>query len=47
MQSHINDFNKLCLDLENIDVNYDDEDKALVLLRSLPRSYETFVDILK
>jgi len=47
LQNHINDFNKLCLDLENIDVKYDDEDKALVLLHSLPKSYETFVDILK
>ena len=36
-----------CLDLENIDINYDDEDKALVLLHSLPKSYEIFVDILK
>ena len=40
-------FNKLYLDHENIDVKYDDEGKALVLLHSLPRSYETFVDILK
>ena len=43
----MDDFNKICLDLENIDVSYDDEDKALVLLYSLPKSYETFVDILK
>lgn len=35
------------LDLENIDIKYDEEDKALVLLHSLPKSYETFVDILK
>ena len=41
------EFNKLCLDLENIDIKYDDENKALVLLHSLPKSYETFVDILK
>jgi len=40
-------FNKLCLDLENINIRYEDEDKALVLLHSLPKSYETFVDILK
>ena len=45
--SHIDEFNKLCLDLENIDMNYDDEDKAFVLLHSLTKSYETFVDILK
>jgi len=47
LQDHIDDFMKLCLDLENIDIKYDDENKALVLLHSLPRSYETFVDILK
>ena len=47
LQNHIDDFNKLCLDLENIDIKYDEEDKALVLLHSLPRLYETFVDILK
>ena len=47
LRSHIDDFNKLYLDLENIDIKYDEEDKALVLLHSLPKSYETFVDILK
>ena len=47
LNNHIDKFNKLCLDLENIDINYDEEDKALVLLHSLPRTYETFVDILK
>ena len=47
LQEHLDDFNKLCLDLENIDVKYDDEDKALVLLYSLPKSYDNFVDILQ
>ena len=47
IQAHINDFNKLIMDLENIDITYDDEDKALVLLHSLPRSYDTFVEILQ
>ena len=47
LQDHIDNFNKLYLDLENIDVKYDDEDNTLVLLHSLPRSYETFIDILK
>lgn len=47
LQDHIDEFNKFCLDLENINVKYDDEDKALVLLHSLPRSYEYFVDILQ
>lgn len=47
LQAHIDNINKLYLDLESIEVKYKDEDKALVLLHSLPKSYETFVDILK
>ncbi|KAL5580427.1 hypothetical protein UlMin_012869 [Ulmus minor] len=35
------------MELENIGVKYEDEDKALVLLYSLSRSYETLVDILQ
>ena len=44
---HLDEFNKLIVDLENIEVKYDDEDKALVLLYSLPKSYEHMVDILQ
>ena len=29
LQGHIHDFNKLIVDLSNIGVEYDDEDKAL------------------
>src|SRR6516165_2995933 len=47
LQDHIDEFVKLCNDLENIQIKYDDEDKAMVLLQSLPKSYENFVDILK
>lgn len=43
LQEHIDDFNKLYLDLENIEVKYDDKDKALVLLHSLPKSYENLL----
>ena len=39
-------FNKLILDLKNIDVSIDDEDQALLLLSSLPKSYATFKDTL-
>ncbi|KAL5538516.1 hypothetical protein UlMin_045444 [Ulmus minor] len=47
LQSHIDDFNKLVIDLENIGVEYEDDDKALVLIHSLPKYYEHFLDILQ
>ena len=39
-------FNKLILDLENIDASIEDEDQALLLLSSLPKSYTNFKDTL-
>ncbi|GKD06157.1 hypothetical protein Tco_1181131 [Tanacetum coccineum] len=43
---HIDKFNKLILDLANIDIEIKDEDQALMLLTSLPSSYENFVETL-
>nr|GEZ33770.1 retrovirus-related Pol polyprotein from transposon TNT 1-94 [Tanacetum cinerariifolium] len=43
---HIDEFNKLIGDLANIDVDIDDEDQALMLLTSLPPSYDNFVETL-
>ncbi|GJR49682.1 zinc finger, CCHC-type containing protein [Tanacetum coccineum] len=43
---HINEFNKLILDLVNIDIEIEDEDQALMLLTPLPSSYENFVETL-
>nr|GEU85923.1 retrovirus-related Pol polyprotein from transposon TNT 1-94 [Tanacetum cinerariifolium] len=43
---HIDEFNKLILDLANIDIESEDEDQALMLLTSLPSSYENFVETL-
>lgn len=37
-------FHKIIDDLENIEVNIDDEDKALLLLITLLRSFENFKD---
>ncbi|GJT75439.1 hypothetical protein Tco_1042164 [Tanacetum coccineum] len=43
---HIYEFNKLILDLANIDIEIEDEDQALMLLTSLPSSYKNFVETL-
>lgn len=39
-------FNKLIIDLENIDVNIDDEDQVVMLLSSLAKSYTHFKETL-
>nr|GEV03230.1 retrovirus-related Pol polyprotein from transposon TNT 1-94 [Tanacetum cinerariifolium] len=43
---HIDEFNKIVLDLVNIEVKFEDEDLDLLLLTCLPASYEHFVDTL-
>ncbi|GJZ40172.1 integrase, catalytic region, zinc finger, CCHC-type containing protein [Tanacetum coccineum] len=46
LSEHIDEFNKLIGDLANIDVDIDDEDQTLMLLTSLPPSYDNFVETL-
>ncbi|GKA96693.1 zinc finger, CCHC-type containing protein [Tanacetum coccineum] len=46
LSDHIDEFNKLILDLANIDIEIEDADQALMLLTSLPSSYENFVETL-
>ncbi|GJZ41047.1 retrovirus-related pol polyprotein from transposon TNT 1-94 [Tanacetum coccineum] len=46
LSERIDEFNKLIGDLANIDVDIDDEDLALMLLTSLPSSYDNFVETL-
>ncbi|GJV79239.1 zinc finger, CCHC-type containing protein [Tanacetum coccineum] len=41
---HIDEFNKLILDLANIDIEIEDEDQTLMLLTSFLSSYENFVE---
>jgi len=44
INDHINNYTKLLTDLANLDVVIDNENKALILLSSLPdEGYETFV----
>ena len=40
----VTEFNKILNDLENIEVQLEDEDKAILLLCALPRSFEFFKD---
>ena len=46
MSEHISDFNKIIADLVNLDVQIDDEDKALCLLNSLSDDYEHLITTL-
>ena len=48
LSQHINVFNQIIGDLKRIDVKFEDEDKALMLLNSLPVSstYENMVTTL-
>lgn len=39
MKEHLDEFNKIILDLSNIDISIDDEDQAILLLSSLDSSY--------
>ncbi|KAL0318214.1 UNVERIFIED_CONTAM: Retrovirus-related Pol polyprotein from transposon TNT 1-94 [Sesamum calycinum] len=40
LAQHVNIFNQIITDLARLDVNIEDEDKAMILLCSLPFSYE-------
>jgi hypothetical protein len=48
LSRHINVFNQIIGDLKRVDVKFEDEDKVLMLLNSLPTSstYENLVTIL-
>lgn len=44
VQSHLDEFNRIIMDLKTMEVKVDDEDQALILLCSLSRSHGHFVD---
>ncbi|GJR77060.1 hypothetical protein Tco_0089425 [Tanacetum coccineum] len=46
ISEHINEFNKIVVDLANIEVKFKDEGLDLLLLTSLPASYDHFVNTL-
>lgn len=46
LSEHLNDYNKILADLKNLDVEISDEDKALLLLNSLPDIYDHLITTL-
>lgn len=46
MSEYLNDFNKTLADLLNLNVEVEDEDKALLLLNSLPDEYQYLITTL-
>jgi len=44
IDEHMNNYTKLLIDLVNVDVKIEEEDKTLILPNSLPKEeYETFI----
>jgi hypothetical protein len=43
LKQHLDQLNAILMELRNVEVNIEDEDAALILLCSLPLSYENFV----
>nr|GEW22460.1 retrovirus-related Pol polyprotein from transposon TNT 1-94 [Tanacetum cinerariifolium] len=46
VQDHLDEFNTILIDLENLDVDVNDEDKVILLVISLPASYKHFKEIM-
>lgn len=47
IEAGLDEFIKTVLDLEQLEVKIDDEDKAVILLNSLPKSFKNFKETLK
>ncbi|GKE27235.1 hypothetical protein Tco_1442619 [Tanacetum coccineum] len=45
LKEHLDALNSILMDLKNVEVKIEDEDAALVLLVSLPSSFESFVSL--
>ena len=46
MNDHVNSFNKILADLLNLDEKFEDKDKVLLLLNSLPDEHDHLTNIL-
>lgn len=47
ISENLDELNKLILDLKNIGIEIEDEDKTIIILNSLPSSLSLFVDAMK
>lgn len=47
IKDSLDEFKKLVLDLENLEIKVDDEDKAIIFLNSLPKCLKNFKETLK
>ena len=43
ISDHINEFNMIVSQLNSVDINFEDEIKALIFMSSLPESWDTVV----
>lgn len=46
IKQHLDEFNSVIMNINCIDIKIDKEDQTLIVLFSLPSSYETFVETL-
>ena len=46
ISDHINEFNMIVSQLNAVDINFEDEIKALILMSSLPESWDTVVAVI-
>ncbi|XP_070006880.1 retrovirus-related Pol polyprotein from transposon TNT 1-94 isoform X1 [Nicotiana sylvestris] len=46
VKTHLDEFNSIIMDMKNVDIKIESEDQALIVLCSLPQSYDTFADTL-
>lgn len=44
IKSHLDELNSIIIDMQDMDIEIESEDHALIVLYSLPSSYDIFVE---